>query len=697
MFKVNDDLSIYVTRGDIVFFSVAAEENGEKYTFHAGDLVRLKVFAKKDCENVVLQKDFPVTEDTELVDIFLEEEDTKIGDVISKPTDYWYEVELNPFDNPQTIIGYDEDGAKVFKLFPEGDDLKEVEVAAWNVPFVDDALDMTSTRPVQNQAIASAVVTLNAAIKANKKRINTLSGEITVERARITNLAKLKDGSTTGDAEVIDIRVGADGTIYDSAGEAVRGQIAKVTGNVDDLAPHFELTGDSDDYNYRLMSVARNSGETLRFLVSGARCNIIGLTASEQKKIFVNQAKESNVPYEVVLTDDIVSVGIYLLETGTAKVYLIGNFMESTYDVLGEKVSGGTIYTNEKTEFNSGLLFRIVDGKVTRNNYASGNCAKCNVESSAKVIISGFGWDFTYDYFLYAFADRNNNVVLLGTDDNTAANNVELDVPEGAVNLFVNGRIDNTDADIKVMATSTNFEDLYRYYSGKSKGKPKLIALGDSITALGTGNRGWLKYFIEKTECELVANVAVDGAVLADYSGTVYNGSPTTSTQTHNVLGNQVQKIANNAYDEPDIIMISIGTNGGIEITKDDIRAAYYDEDNALIPLESVNRRTDAGAYRYCTETLHNLYPNAVIFWCAPIMGFQSTRSADNAVAYAESLRIATEYSGQIMIDSIRCGINGVNEHKNASGEYLVDGLHPNANGAKRLGYYNASVVKAFL
>ena len=222
MFKVNDDLSIYVTRGDIVFFSVAAEENGGKYTFHAGDLVRLKVFAKKDCENVVLQKDFPVTEDTELVDIFLEEEDTKIGDVISKPTDYWYEVELNPFDNPQTIVGYDDDGAKVFKLFPEGDDLEEFEVTEEDIPVVDDALDMTSTRPVQNQAIASAVVTLNAAANANKKRNDILSGEIIVERARITNLASLKDGSTTGDAELMDGRVDSKGLIWSSIGNNIR-------------------------------------------------------------------------------------------------------------------------------------------------------------------------------------------------------------------------------------------------------------------------------------------------------------------------------------------------------------------------------------------------------------------------------------------------------------------------------------------
>lgn len=159
MFLINEDKSIYVTRGDAVFFTVSAEENGVSYVFQIGDVLRVKVTDKKDCNVVVLQKDFVVQEVGETVDIILTGQDTKIGDVISKAKDYWYEVELNPFTNPQTIIGYDDDGAKIFKLFPEGRDL--VDEPKEELPDTDAELDLTSSRPIQNQAVANAIMRLD--------------------------------------------------------------------------------------------------------------------------------------------------------------------------------------------------------------------------------------------------------------------------------------------------------------------------------------------------------------------------------------------------------------------------------------------------------------------------------------------------------------------------------------------------------
>ena len=124
MFKVNEDKSIYLTRGDVVVLAVSADDNGKPFVFSAGDVLRFKVFAKKNCSDVVLEKDFVVKEETETVQVFLESAETKIGEEINKPKDYWYEVELNPDTYPQTIVGYDDEGAKVFRLFPEGAELK---------------------------------------------------------------------------------------------------------------------------------------------------------------------------------------------------------------------------------------------------------------------------------------------------------------------------------------------------------------------------------------------------------------------------------------------------------------------------------------------------------------------------------------------------------------------------------------------
>ena len=123
MFIVNSDATIYATRGDIGSFEVGIKTSeSTDYVFKSGDKVRFNVHERNHPERVVLLKEVVVESETTTVVITLGRDDTKFGKVINKPCDYWYEVELNPDTLPQTFIGYDEDGPKIFRLFPEGAD-----------------------------------------------------------------------------------------------------------------------------------------------------------------------------------------------------------------------------------------------------------------------------------------------------------------------------------------------------------------------------------------------------------------------------------------------------------------------------------------------------------------------------------------------------------------------------------------------
>lgn len=122
MFEIDTDKTIHLTRGDIAPLEVRTKDKatGEDHIFNAGDVVRFTVCEKGDYGSVVLQKDVVITGEATAVDLALTTEETKIGDIINKPTEYWYELEVNPDTAPQTLIGHDKDGAKIFMLYPEG-------------------------------------------------------------------------------------------------------------------------------------------------------------------------------------------------------------------------------------------------------------------------------------------------------------------------------------------------------------------------------------------------------------------------------------------------------------------------------------------------------------------------------------------------------------------------------------------------
>lgn len=121
--------------------------------------------------------------------------------------------------------------------------------------------------------------------------------EIDVERKRIDNLAKLPAGSTTGDAELTDIRVGADGTIYGNAGEAVRQQVGSLKEDLDDL------TEPTKNKFTRDIIVSENGFEFKNNIISN---NITDTKSYTAIKLY---GKKDNVNVETYATNKELTIG----------------------------------------------------------------------------------------------------------------------------------------------------------------------------------------------------------------------------------------------------------------------------------------------------------------------------------------------------------------------------------------------------
>lgn len=92
-----------------------------KYEFQVGDSIKLNIYERNGYDKVPLKvKEKIVEESGSSIDISLTEVDTTFSKIENKPITYWYDITLN---DDQTVICYNEDGAKEFIIYPaKGDE-----------------------------------------------------------------------------------------------------------------------------------------------------------------------------------------------------------------------------------------------------------------------------------------------------------------------------------------------------------------------------------------------------------------------------------------------------------------------------------------------------------------------------------------------------------------------------------------------
>ena len=115
---------IQINRGDSTTLKINAKDSaGQSYTFKVGEKVKFVITERKNEDNVVFNKEITVDTEGLTVDIPISSAEMKIGEIINKPVIYWYEISILTLNGEvQTIIGYDDEGAKEFIINPEAGD-----------------------------------------------------------------------------------------------------------------------------------------------------------------------------------------------------------------------------------------------------------------------------------------------------------------------------------------------------------------------------------------------------------------------------------------------------------------------------------------------------------------------------------------------------------------------------------------------
>lgn len=524
-----------------------------------------------------------------------------------------------------------------------------------------------------------------------------LANQQTTLSNRMDTFTRLSEGSTTGDAELQDIRVGANGTTYDTAGNAVRGQYSQLKEDLDNVISNLLL--------YKDVSISVKQGYYSKvngdFYPNNAwNCTELPCVYGERYSVDVYVRGSSVMPVALFKN----ASGQLIGNTGEISTdsalynYEIKIPKNATKICITTEVANGNVpfkvrkldYINLKPLIN----FKNVDltGKLTKGYYSAGQVFD-NEDWQFATIDCDDGEIFNIDTFIKGsskfpvayYFDENDKLV--GDSGKYSIDislyDYEFIIPSGVKRIRVHNYVKNNSVALKISRYS-KYKDKYPLH-GK-----RCLFLGDSIVAQEVS---WRDTFVDITKVEQVLCTAIAGAHLCDYEDTVLDG--TTFTGHGNTICNQVTRILNEKPKDIDIIFIMAGTND-TEISYEELNGdvTQFTEQNVYIDIDTLNRTRIDGSMRWISEKLYTLYPNATIFFATPIQANSQIRWTGRMLAFSDYMKKVGSFLSVPIIDATRrSGIYGRYENYYTNGKYLADGLHPNELGKKKLGKFYASEV----
>lgn len=195
--------------------------------------------------------------------------------------------------------------------------------------------------------------------------------------------------------------------------------------------------------------------------------------------------------------------------------------------------------------------------------------------------------------------------------------------------------------------------------------------------------------------CGLGGGKVTENQIITDYP---YSSGDYRTTCLSNEV-RMLNRLVQSGRNEPDCILIWIGTNDASNNNPNSIVADNFDEVMALDyntladdSLGRTYRQTFYGGLRYSLEMLIRNYPYATIMVFTPVQTNPANqRTYENLTVVGNALKkMANRYSCICVNALTEIGIVDLLEASDGSGFFLADGLHPNAKGKKLFANFTA-------
>ena len=540
------------------------------------------------------------------------------------------------------------------------------------------------------QAYAAAESEANAA--ASEAAVNGVSTQLTtrmyaieteqsVQSARMDTFTSLPEGSTSGNAELADIRVGADGTTYDTAGKAVRGQIGELKS---DIFNNFQIninvkpTLTSGQFiNATTNAINSSSGFSMTAPVPVKKGQLVKLTATGYSNV-VGMIATCNADNS---SRQVVSASIDGNEHNyTYKVkedgYIVCSFandhsykLSLSIDYYSPFSSVDTLIPIYKgTESASIVVLSTGYINATNNQYASSNnynlSESISLYKGQTVNLTATGYNTVVGMINLYDADNDTYETVVPSIDSVSHTYTYTATKD----CFVRFSYDKTKSASATITTDksgfvriNNIEDAIADLQGEHNYPVEypmmftnVICIGDSITYGHDGQK------------RLTENYPFYFAKLADVTISNQGLSGRTTKQWWDELGNSFDHFA-----DYDCAIIYLGTNGGLTDTvSTDCNASDYTQ----------NADTNTGCYGKIIGKIKADAPDCKIFCVAGVDEYLRRSTSMNP-----AVRALAEFYDVGLIDIENCMLadNGATTTVQRYRYRPYDGTHYN-----KLGYF---------